>query len=290
MKLQVLEVLSKIYGIKTSIESSSHCGGGSINEAQILRLSNQEKVFLKSNPFPPPDFFKKEAQGLEILSSASEGPRIPKVLGLDPGKNPKFILLEFLEETQTNYFPSLGKKLAALHKVSDKFFGLDHDNFIGKTPQINTQESSGIIFFRDHRIGFQQSLARKNKLLPTDLDHKIDKIKKKLDDWLCLENEKPALLHGDLWSGNYFGGPKGEPCLFDPAVHFGYREADLAMMELFGSLPKSFFNSYVEAFPLNPEYNERRDLFNLYHLLNHLNLFGSSYLSSIKRIINFYSS
>jgi protein-ribulosamine 3-kinase len=290
MKSQVLDVLSKIYGTKTSIENSTHCSGGSINEAQILQLSNQEKVFIKNHPSPPLGFFNKEAQGLEILRSAAAGPKIPRVLGLGPEKNPKFILLEFLEETQTNYFPSLGKKLAALHKVSNEFFGLDHDNFIGKTPQINTQESNGIIFFRDHRIGFQQDLARKNGLLPIDLDHKIDRIKKKLDDWLCLENEKPALLHGDLWSGNYFGGPNGEPCLFDPAVYFGFREADLAMMELFGSPPKSFFDSYVEVFPLNPGYGERRDLFNLYHLLNHLNLFGSSYLSSVKKTADFYST
>ncbi len=290
MKLQIFEVLSKVYGTKISIEKSTHCSGGSINEAQILQLSNQEKVFVKSNSSPPLGFFNKEAQGLEILRSAAAGPRIPKVLGFSPEKNPKFILLEFLEETQTNYFSSLGKKLAALHSVSNEFFGLDHDNFIGKTLQINTQESSGIIFFRDHRIGFQQNLARKNGLLPIDLDHKIDKIKKKLGDWLYLENEKPALLHGDLWSGNYFGGPNGEPCLFDPAVYFGFREADLAMMELFGSPPKSFFDSYFEAFPLNPGYNERRDLFNLYHLLNHLNLFGSSYLSSVKKIADSYSS
>ncbi len=290
MKSKVLEVLSKIYGTKTSIESSTHCGGGSINEAQILLLSNQEKVFLKSHSSPPLYFFNKEAQGLKILSSASAGPRIPKVLGLDTEKNPKFILLEFIEETPTDYFPSFGKKLAVLHSVSNEFFGLDHDNFIGKTPQINTQESNGVVFFRDHRIEFQQNLARKNGLLPTDLDHKIDKIKKKLDGWLNLENEKPALLHGDLWSGNYFGGPNGEPCLFDPAVYFGFREADLAMMELFGSPPKSFFDSYVEVFPLNPGYNERRDLFNLYHLLNHLNLFGGSYLSSVKKIIGFYAS
>ncbi len=289
MKSQVLEVLSKVYGTKTSIENSTPCSGGSINEAQILRLSNQEKVFIKTHSSPPAGFFAKEAKGLEILRSAPAGPRIPKVLGLGPGNNPKFILLEFLEENQTNYFPSLGEKLAALHSVSNEFFGLDHDNFIGITPQINTQETNGIVFFRDHRIGFQQILARKNGLLPTDLDHKIDGIKKKLDDWFNLNNELPALLHGDLWSGNYFGGPNGEPCLFDPAVYFGFREADLAMMELFGTPPKSFFNSYIEVFPLNPEYNERRDLFNLYHLLNHLNLFGNSYLSSINRIANFYS-
>jgi protein-ribulosamine 3-kinase len=289
MKPQVLEVLSKIYGTKTSIENSTHCSGGSINETQVLQLSNQEKVFFKTHPSPPANFFAKEAKGLEILRSAPGGPRIPKVLGLGPGNNPIFILLEFLEENQTNYFPSLGGKLAALHSVSNEFFGLDHNNFIGKTPQINTQESNGIVFFRDHRIGFQQNLARKNGLLPTDLDHKIDRIKNKLDNWLYLNNEIPALLHGDLWSGNYFGGPNGEPCLFDPAVYFGFREADLAMMELFGNPPKSFFDSYIEVFPMNPEYSERRDLFNLYHLLNHLNLFGNSYLSSIKRIANFYS-
>ena len=285
-----MEALSSIYGEKILIEDSTHCAGGSINQTQVLKLSNKEQVFIKTNSSPPIGFFEKEVKGLDLLRSVPDGPRIPKVLGVGLSDNPQFILLEFLENSQSNFYQNFGKKLAALHSFSNIFYGLDHDNFIGVTLQINTPESNGVVFFRDHRIGFQQDLACKNKLLPLELNRKIDDIKKNLTQWLGVENEKPALLHGDLWSGNYFWGTNGEPYIFDPAVYFGFREADLAMMELFGNPPKSFFDSYTEAFPLSPGYPERRDLFNLYHLLNHLNLFGSSYLSSIKKIINHFSS
>ena len=174
----VVEVLSTIYEENIIIEDSIQYSGGSINQTQVLKLSNKEQVFIKTNPSPPIGFFEKEAKGLDLLRSASDGPRIPKVLGVGHGDNPQFILLEFLENTQSNYYQNLGKSLAALHSVSNKFYGLDHDNFIGKTLQINTPESNGVIFFRDHRIGFQQDLAYKNKLLPLELNRKIDEIKK----------------------------------------------------------------------------------------------------------------
>ncbi|MBS22056.1 MAG: hypothetical protein CL739_08210 [Chloroflexi bacterium] len=179
--------------------------------------------------------------------------------------------------------------MAELHRISQDHFGLDHDNFIGSTPQKNNLEKDGIIFFRDHRIQFQRQLAQKAGLLPVSIDKKIDSLCENLNRFLDTSGERPALMHGDLWSGNYFPDSNGNPCIFDPAVYYGLREADIAMTELFGRLPERFYDAYHEAFPMNHGYHERKDLYNLYHLLNHLNLFGSSYLSSVQKIVNRFS-
>ena len=167
---------------------------------------------------------------------------------------------------------------------------MDHDNYIGSTPQKNTLEKDGIVFFRDQRINFMRQLTRQSGLLPVAIDKKLDSLCDKLDKFLNISGEKPALIHGDLWSGNYFPDSDGKPCIFDPAVYYGLREADLAMTELFGRLPQKFYDVYQEVFPMNPGYEERKDLFNLYHLLNHLNIFGSSYLSSVERVVKRYTS
>ena len=166
---------------------------------------------------------------------------------------------------------------------------MDHDNYIGSTPQKNTLEKDGIVFFRDQRINFIRQLARQSGLLPVAIDKKLDLLCDKLGKFLNISEEKPALMHGDLWSGNYFPDRDGKPCIFDPAVYYGLREADLAMTELFGRLPQKFYDVYQEVFPMNPGYEERKDLFNLYHLLNHLNIFGSSYLSSVQQIVKRYT-
>ena len=183
----------------------------------------------------------------------------------------------------------LAQTLAELHRISQDHFGLDHDNFIGSTPQKNDLEKDGIVFFRDHRIDFQRQLAQKAGLLPVSIDKKIDSLCENLNRFLDTSGERPALMHGDLWSGNYFPDSKGNPCIFDPAVYYGLREADIAMTELFGRLPERFYDAYHETFPMNHGYHERKDLYNLYHLLNHLNLFGSSYLSSVQKIVNRFS-
>ena len=199
--------------------------------------------------------------------------------------------MEYLESSNEskNFSDGLARKLAELHRISQDHFGLDHDNFIGSTPQKNNLEKDGIIFFRDHRIQFQRQLAQKAGLMPVSIDKKIDSLCENLNRFLDTSGERPALMHGDLWSGNYFPDSNGNPCIFDPAVYYGLREADIAMTELFGRLPERFYDAYHEAFPMNHGYHERKDLYNLYHLLNHLNLFGSSYLSSVQKIVNRFS-
>ena len=288
MKDELDSLLEPLYGAK--IESSFATHGGSINQTQVLVLTNGIRVFMKQNSNPPTDFFLAEAKGLRLLSQANKGPRIPKPIAIQSGSTPTFLLLEHIENSsEDNKFAErFAQSLAELHRVSQESFGLDHNNFIGSTPQKNQMEKDGIVFFRDHRIDFQRKLARQKGLLPTATDKKIESLCENLASFLNLTGESPALMHGDLWSGNYFPDSEGKPCIFDPAVYYGLREADLAMTELFGKLPQRFYDAYQEAFPMNPGYKERKDLYNLYHLLNHLNLFGSSYLSSVQQVIKRY--
>ncbi len=289
MKEALNQLLESVYGQEgVTLKSSRAVGGGSINQTQVLTLSNDERVFLKYNSHPPKDFFPAEAKGLKLLRQAQGGPRIPKPLGWEDAPNPHFFLLEYIEESSpgNGFHSRFAETLANLHRMTQEHHGLDHDNYIGSTVQINTPEPDPIVFFRDHRLRFQQELARKTGKLPTSLDKRLDLLCDSLEKLMDTTGEKPALLHGDLWSGNYFATQDQTPCIFDPAVYFGLRESDLAMTELFGRLPEAFYRAYHEAFPLNPGYEERRDLYNLYHMLNHLNLFGSSYLASVESIVN----
>ena len=283
MKNDIRDLLATIYTPSVEIESSRSVGGGCINQTLALSLSNGETVFLKQNDRPPGGMFEKEARGLNLMREAQNGPRIPEVVALPEESNPKFLLLEYIEEGApgNGYYQRFGQALAAMHRVTQDHYGLDHDNFIGSTVQKNSPEKDALVFFREHRLGFQQKLARDRGLLPVGCDKKIDQLRDRLDQFLDLSGEQPALVHGDLWSGNTFADTAGRPCLVDPAVHFGLRETDLAMTELFGRLPQPFYDAYREAFPQNPGYEERKSIYNLYHLLNHLNLFGGSYLGSV---------
>ncbi|KMP10419.1 hypothetical protein UR09_05695 [Candidatus Nitromaritima sp. SCGC AAA799-A02] len=287
MKDDLLQLLESVYNGPVQIKTTHSTGGGCINQTQILSLSNGEKVFLKSNDRPPENFFAVEAKGLRLLGGAENGPRVPRPLGLSPKPNPGFLLLEYIEpaSARDGFYIRFARALAAMHRVTQDGYGLDHDNFIGSTVQKNDLEADGVTFFRERRIRFQQELARKQRGLPGDVDRRLDRFCDKLENLLDLAGEKPALLHGDLWSGNYFTGPDQAPCIFDPAVYFGPREADLAMTEMFGRLPQAFYDAYHEAFPLKPGYAQRKSIYNLYHLLNHYNLFGGSYLASADQTV-----
>jgi protein-ribulosamine 3-kinase len=289
MRESLHEVLESIYERPVKIVNSRPVGGGSINQAEVLTLSNKENIFLKTNAHPPEGFFQAETKGLDLLRQVKDGPRIPQPLGLEPGPCPRFFLMEYVEESSPNteFDVRFAQTLARMHRHTRATHGLDHDNFIGSTVQKNTLETDGLKFFRDHRLKFQQELARDSGKLPAPLDKRLDTLCDQLDSLLDTGDEKPALLHGDLWSGNYFQAKADQrPCIFDPAVYYGLRESDLAMTQLFGCLPESFYRAYHEAFPLNPGYEDRRDIYNLYHMLNHLNLFGGSYLSSVEAIVN----
>jgi protein-ribulosamine 3-kinase len=290
MNTNICTALESVFGQELQIQSASPIGGGSINQTSILKLTNGELVFLKQNTHAPVDFFSIEANGLDLLSQAVKGPRVPKPLAYQDSKKPAFLILEYIEKSSPGFdFPTrFARSLAELHRVTNDSFGLNHHNYIGNTPQNNTQETDGITFFRDQRLSYQQKLAREAGKIPVSTDKNLSKLCSRLESYLDISGEKPALLHGDLWSGNYFADQNQIPCIFDPAVYFGFRETDLAMTQLFGRLPQKFYEAYHEVFPLNPGYEDRKDLYNLYHLLNHLNLFGSSYLASVEQVIRRY--
>ena len=287
MKANLFQLLESIYGNSIQIKSFETIGGGCINENQTLKLSNGERVFLKSNPSAPKNFFRAEADGLRLLKKSKNGPNVPRPLGISNKSNPKFLLLEHIETSAPNdeFASRFGHALAEMHRETQGQYGLDHDNFIGTNVQKNNLESDGLVFFREHRIRFQQELARKTRGLPTSIDKRLDLFCEKLGTLLDLKDEKPALLHGDLWSGNYFASHDQIPYIFDPAVYFGLRETDLAMTEMFGRLPQEFYSTYQEVFPTQPGYSERKDIYNLYHLLNHYNLFGGSYLEQADQTV-----
>jgi len=229
--------------------------------------------FVKTGTAARADAFAAEADGLQALKRA--GLRVPEVVsqGVDGGR--AFLVLEHLELQSKGDFAALGRMLGAAHRHAGPRFGWHRDNYIGATPQQNGWCDDWSEFWRDRRLRPQLELARKNGF---DLEEK------NLLELLAGHQPLPCLLHGDLWRGNA-GFVAGGPVVFDPAVYYGDREADLAMTELFGGFPPAFYASYKENYPLESGYRQRKHLYNLYHLLNHLNLFGGGYLGQVKQTL-----
>ena len=205
------------------------------------------------------------------------------------GDCPAFILMEWLGRgsNTANVAQALGRGLAAMHRVTGPAFGLEHDNFIGANPQPNRPAKDWLTFFRDQRLGFQMELAGRKGHLSPPRARRLERLLANLGDWL--PTHPPAsLLHGDLWGGNWLVTASGEPALVDPAVYYGHREAELAFTELFGGFSGPFYAAYNQAWPLDSGYKERKDLYNLYHLLNHLNIFGEGYGGSVDSVLRRY--
>jgi len=228
-----------------------------------------------------------EAEGLAALR-ATGAVRVPATLADD---DPSRLALEWLElrPLDARSAAALGTALAALHRaaVPDALagrYGWNRDNFIGATPQSNAPSTSWVAFFREERLVPQLARAERNGYRGT-LQDAGARLVEALDGLLGSHAPPPSLLHGDLWSGNAGALPDGTPVVFDPAAYVGDREADLAMTELFGGFPSTFYAAYREAWPLDQGYALRRELYNLYHLLNHLNLFGGGYLARCERTI-----
>lgn len=277
----------------TPIRHWALINGGDTSRAAHLR-TDQNNYFLKWGGHNLPDFFAAEAHGLALIA-ATNTLRVPKIYAWrDAPAGRGFILQEWLETApaadRNTAAEQLGYQLAALHRITAPTYGLDTDTYIGATLQPNQPETSWITFFREHRLRHQMNLARRNGYLPTTRAHQLEHLLAHLDRWLDDHIPRPSLLHGDLWNGNWLIGPTGAPALIDPATFYGDRETDLALTTLFGNFPQPFYRAYTEAWPLPDGWQSRRDLYHLYHLLNHLNLFGTSYATHIDTILQHYIS
>lgn len=266
------------------VRSARGVSGGCINQGTILTTTTGTTLFLKTNTHAPADMFPREAEGLRALS-VPDGPRVPQVLLVDPG----FILLEDLQPASRidRYWELLGRQLAALHAHTAEWFGFEHDNYIGSTPQPNPWTEDGYAFFAEHRLKFQARLAVQRSLLNRQELSQVERLAARLRE---LIPEQPAsLIHGDLWGGNALADSNGAPALIDPAAHYGWAEAELGMTRLFGGFPEEFYRAYQEVRPWQPSLEARLPIYNLYHLLNHLNLFGGGYYNQVTAILHRYA-
>ncbi|KXS31786.1 MAG: Fructosamine/Ketosamine-3-kinase [Candidatus Gallionella acididurans] len=298
-----------------TLRTSTPVGGGSINEAYRLEGMDGSRYFLKLNDAQHYPMFVAEAAGLAAIA-ATNTISVPRTIAHGSTGDQSFLVLEYLELGSHGDAQLLGERLAALHRFSSdgangnsqaaeevnsghsrpgcsatpchdrtsNNFGYAQDNFIGTTPQPNTWTNNWVTFWREQRLGFQLRLAAQNGY-GGQLQRLGEKLLDVLPAFLAGYTPQPSLLHGDLWSGNQAYLADGTPAIFDPAVYYGDRECDLAMTELFGGYPADFYAAYRAAYPLDDGYATRRDLYNLYHILNHANLFAGGYARQAEQMM-----
>lgn len=280
-KGEIEKKLSEFTGSTVNVSSVISVGGGSINDAYKIS-TNEGDFFVKKNSASRyPQMFEKEALGLKILKDAGEID-IPEVIGLGSSSNDAFLILKFIISASKtdSFWNDFGRQLAGLHKHSNKHFGLNHDNYIGSLHQCNNKHDNWSDFFREERLQKQVILARNSGAIDKGAVMAFDRFYSRLEN--IFPPEPPALLHGDLWGGNFMVSEKGNTVIIDPAVYYGHREMDLGMSQLFGGFDRQFYNSYNTHYPLENGWEERLDYCNLYPLLVHVNLFGGGYLQSVK--------
>lgn len=278
--------ISETTGYPFEIKNQFPISGGCINAAYRIE-GNGERYFVKLNSSDYLDMFAAEAAGLRELQQAIL--KVPQPLCWGIVEEQSYLVMEYLVLQGETHSVSadLGQQLATLHQVTQPQFGWQRNNYIGSTPQVNTLETDWVSFWQQHRLGFQLKLAARNGY-GGKLQTQGERLLADLGDFFSDYQPQVSLLHGDLWSGNYAvtKGKNGiQPVIYDPAVYYGDREADIAMTELFGGFSKRFYQAYQETWPLDSGYKTRKILYNLYHILNHLNLFGSGYLNQAERMI-----
>jgi len=266
--------------------------GGSINHAVRLE-TNHGVLFLKWNTSAPPDMFEKEASGLDILRHADTGLHIPEVhaIGKPDTENvdtPGYLLMTYVEAHRGNYEASsdFGRELVKLHSHSKSQFGLSQNNYIGSLAQSNSYKSNWIDFFVHERIEPQLKIAVDTGTLDTGIMKNWKRLVKLLPS--LFPDAKPALLHGDLWGGNYFFDHNGRTVLIDPAVYYGHPEMEISFTKMFGGFSEAFYDAYAMEKPVDPGFSERIPVYNLYPLLVHVNLFGSHYASQAASLLKRY--
>lgn len=287
MSLQdaIARAITQATGESFRPESRQGVSGGDINTAEILEGGGR-RYFVKLNDAARLAMFEAESEGLAEIAN-SQSVRVPQPVCHGTHATQAFLILEYLDIAPGagNTDELLGRQLVAMHRSTTTGFGWRRDNTIGSTPQINTAEHDWLTFYREHRLRFQLELAARNNP-GGNLLRRGEQLLEKLPAFFANYQPSPSLLHGDLWGGNHAALRDGTPVIFDPAVYYGDRETDIAMTELFGGYGTGFYAAYNEAWPLDAGYRVRKNLYNLYHVLNHFNLFGGGYGGQSERMID----
>ncbi|MDX8404161.1 MAG: fructosamine kinase family protein [Mariprofundaceae bacterium] len=274
---KISDSLASVAGDAGNITNKHQLSGGSINAAYRVETETGELFFVKLNRETLFPMFEAEAEGLQELRKAHVI-RVPEPILSGAGQGYSWIVTEYISFGRSNAQTeeTFGHQLAEIHRVISNRFGWHRNNTIGSTPQVNDQEDDWIGFYRKHRLGFQLNLAAQNGFRGS-LQSKGERLMADLGHFFDGYEPVPSLIHGDLWGGNRGADERGAPVIFDPAVYYGDREADLAMTSLFGGCSDHFYDAYYETWPLVDGYPARKTLYNLYHILNHANLFGGGY-------------
>ena len=321
MLAQIEKVLEEYFGKAVKMQRTSGIGGGCINDAHRLDTSEGSFFTKHNNARRHPGMFVAEARGLELLRN-SRTVYVPEVIGHGEAGAESFLVLEYISEgnEHPDFWEHFGRELAKMHNqppVSETkpfgaaketsagknvehdgpnhkdqgkrkpAFGLDHNNYIGSLPQSNARHQSWIEFFIMERLEAQLKMARDEGRAGPELSGMFQQLYRHLPDFF--PDEPPALLHGDLWSGNYMRGSDGRAVIIDPAVYYGHRYMDLGMSKLFGGFLSAFYDAYNDAYPLEASWQKSIDIANLYPLMVHVNLFGGGYLNSVKSILRRFS-
>ncbi|MBD2008688.1 fructosamine kinase family protein [Microcoleus vaginatus ZQ-A3] len=293
--------IAEVTGDKFSIDNRRSVSGGCINQGYYIS-SSARAYFAKLTPASQVAMFEAEALGLQQMR-ATQTIRVPEPICWGTEGNSAYIVLEWLDlgsRGGDRAWEEMGRQLAAMHKYTPPnlpfarggkkpnsalvrgCFGWDINNTIGSTIQINNWTANWAEFWAEHRIGYQLKLARDRRgHFPQG-----ERLLEMISQFLAGYEPQPSLVHGDLWGGNVGVTSAGEPVIFDPAAYFGDREVDIAMTELFGGFPRQFYRGYNQVWPLDAGYEHRKTIYNLYHILNHFNLFGGSYESQANQMIN----
>ena len=277
--------IANVVGKPFNVQQRQALSGGCINNAYCLQGVGQA-YFIKLNRRDALPMFQAEAAALETIA-ASATLRVPQVVCWGQADDKAYLVLEYLslQPAGEHTMEAMGRQLALLHRVTAERFGWQRNNSIGATPQINSWCSDWLEFWRRYRLGYQLQLAADNGYCG-NLQDRGGRLLAELQALFSDYTPVPALLHGDLWSGNVAADDRGCPLVFDPAVYYGDRETDLAMSELFGGFSSRFYRAYAESYPPDQGYRIRKKLYNLYHILNHLNLFGRGYLAQAHSLLD----
>ncbi len=279
---KIADEITRATGEPFTVERQQGVGGGCINSAEKIS-DGSRSYFVKLNSANSLEMFEAEADGLRELRKPG-AIAVPEPLVTGTAEGQAYIVMEDLELGGSGIGAQLGRELAQLHRTTQERFGWFRDNTIGSTPQYNSEHRDWVTFWREQRLGAQLEMAAR-KGAAGSLQRKGAELMERFHGFFSDYSPTPSLLHGDLWSGNYAFRRDGAPVIFDPAVYYGDREADIAMTELFGGFGGDFYAAYNEAWPLDKGYASRKTLYNLYHIINHFNLFGGGYASQAESMI-----